>query len=81
MGAVVDAYMNEVVDVQRKRQRDRLVELDRLYTEKETELRSRRTEVSRPWPSSLEPPTRAPSPSNRKLPWRHTPTPVATWRD
>ena len=45
VGAVVDAYMNEVVDAERHRQRDRLNELDRLYTEKETEMRSRRTEL------------------------------------
>ena len=37
--AVVDAYMNEVVDAELHAQRDRLTDLDRLYTEKETEMR------------------------------------------
>jgi len=43
VGAVVDAYINEVVDAERHRQRDRLDDLDRLYTEKEKEMRGRRT--------------------------------------
>ncbi|MGO9109289.1 MAG: AAA family ATPase [Thermoguttaceae bacterium] len=42
--AVVDAYMNEVVDAERHRQQDRLNELDKLYTDKEAEMRTRRTE-------------------------------------
>jgi capsular exopolysaccharide synthesis family protein len=45
VGAVVDAYMNEVVDAEGNRQRDRMKDLDRLFTEKETEMRSRRTEL------------------------------------
>jgi hypothetical protein len=45
VGAVVDAYMNEVVDADRHRQRERMNDLDRLFTEKETEMRSRRTEL------------------------------------
>jgi capsular exopolysaccharide synthesis family protein len=44
VGAIVDAYMNEVVDAERRRQQDRVSDLDRLYVEKETEMRTRRTE-------------------------------------
>ena len=44
VGAVVDAYMNEVVDAERHRKQERLNDLDRLYTEKEGEMRTRRTE-------------------------------------
>jgi len=43
--AVVDAYMAEVVNAERRRQLDRLNDLDRLYTEKEAEMRKRRTEL------------------------------------
>jgi len=39
--AVIDAYLNEVVDVERIQQRQRLNELDRVYAEKETELREK----------------------------------------
>ncbi len=45
VNAVVDAYMNEVVDVERNQRRERLSEMDRLYTEKETEVRSKRTDL------------------------------------
>ena len=45
VGAVVDAYMSEAVDAERRRQRDRLNDLDHIFTEKETELRSLRTEL------------------------------------
>ena len=43
LGAVIDAYMNEIVDADRRRQQDRLNDLDRLYSEKEAEMRKRRT--------------------------------------
>jgi polysaccharide biosynthesis transport protein len=43
--AIVDAYMNEAVDRERNAKRARLAELDKLYTEKEAELRARRTEL------------------------------------
>jgi capsular exopolysaccharide synthesis family protein len=45
VGAVVDAYMNEVVDADRRRQGGRLIELETLYNEKETDMRKRRTEL------------------------------------
>ena len=44
VGTAVDAYMNEVVDAERHRKQERLNDLDRLYTEKEAEMRNRRTE-------------------------------------
>lgn len=43
--AVVDAYLNEVVDVERNQRRQRLSELDRIYAEKESEMRSKRTDL------------------------------------
>jgi len=43
--AVVDAYMNEAVDAERHRQKNRLDDLERLYAEKESEMRSRRNEL------------------------------------
>jgi len=43
--AVVTAYDNEVVNVEGNLRRARLSELDRLYTEKEQEVRERRTEL------------------------------------
>jgi polysaccharide biosynthesis transport protein len=42
-GAVVDAYMHEVVNKDREEKRERLNELDRLYTEKSTERRRKKT--------------------------------------
>ncbi len=45
VGAVVDAYLNEVVDAERHRKEQRLNDLDHLYTEKESEMRTRRTEL------------------------------------
>jgi len=45
VNAVVAAYMTEVVDVERAQRRERLSELDRIYTEKETEVRSKRTDL------------------------------------
>jgi capsular exopolysaccharide synthesis family protein len=43
VNGVVDAYMNEVVYVEKNRRTERLNDLERLYTEKETEMRSKRT--------------------------------------
>jgi capsular exopolysaccharide synthesis family protein len=45
VAAVVDAYMTEVVNAERDLKRQRLSELDRICTEKETELRSKRTDL------------------------------------
>ena len=45
VNAVVDAYLEEVVNVELKQRRERLVELDRIYTDKESELRRKRTEL------------------------------------
>lgn len=45
VSAVVDAYMSEVVDVERNGRKKRLDDLDRLYTEKETEMRTKRTDL------------------------------------
>ena len=43
--AVVDAYLSQVVDVDRNRKRQRLNELDRAYADAEGKLRTRRYEV------------------------------------
>jgi polysaccharide biosynthesis transport protein len=43
--AVVDAYMSEAVYLERDRQRERLRAIEGLYTDKEAEIRRRRTEV------------------------------------
>ncbi len=43
--AVVDAYMNEVVDYEKDQRRFRLSELDRIWTEKDQEVRNRRNEL------------------------------------
>jgi hypothetical protein len=45
VAAVVDSYITEVVNVERDLKRQRLSELDRIYTEKETELRSKRIDL------------------------------------
>jgi capsular exopolysaccharide synthesis family protein len=45
VNAVVDAYMAEVVDVEQKQRQQRLDDLDRLYTDTESQLRNRRTEL------------------------------------
>ena len=45
VAAVADAYIDEVVDADRHRQRDRLADVERLYAEKEMEMRSRRTKL------------------------------------
>ena len=45
VNAVVDAYMKVVVNAERCRQQDRLNDLDRIYAEKEAEMRVRRTEL------------------------------------
>jgi len=42
--AVVDSYVDEVVNVERNRRKHHLGELDRVYTDKETEVRRKRTE-------------------------------------
>lgn len=41
VNAVVDAYMAEVVDVERAERRQRLSDLDQIYAEKETEFRDK----------------------------------------
>ncbi len=43
--AVVDAYMTEVVNVEREQKRKRLSELDRAYVEKETDLRAKHEDL------------------------------------
>jgi polysaccharide biosynthesis transport protein len=45
--AVVDAYQSEVVNKERDARNKRLGELERLYTEQETEWRSKRTELKK----------------------------------
>ncbi len=45
VNAVVDAYMEEVVAVEHNQRRQRLDELERLYSEKESELRKRRNDL------------------------------------
>jgi capsular exopolysaccharide synthesis family protein len=45
VNAVVDAYKTEVVDVEQGQRRQRLNDLDRIYTEKETEMRRKRSEL------------------------------------
>ena len=45
VNAVVQAYMDEVVDVEGSQRRQRLSDLDRIYTDKETELRKQRTDL------------------------------------
>lgn len=45
VNGVVDAYMTEVVDVERNERRQRLSDLDKIYAEKETELRDKRTDL------------------------------------
>ncbi len=45
VGAVADAYMNDVVDVDRNARNVRLEMLDKLYDEKEAEMRKRKSEI------------------------------------
>jgi polysaccharide biosynthesis transport protein len=45
VGAVVDAYMSEAVYKERDSQRERLRTVEGIYTDKEAEIRRRRTEV------------------------------------
>lgn len=45
VSGVVEAYMSEVVDVEKAQRRDRVSELDRLFTDKEQEVRNRRSEL------------------------------------
>jgi capsular exopolysaccharide synthesis family protein len=45
--AVVDAYLKEVVFAEQDQKRGRLSELDKAYSEKETELRSQREELKK----------------------------------
>ncbi|MGA2796328.1 MAG: polysaccharide biosynthesis tyrosine autokinase [Thermoguttaceae bacterium] len=45
VAAVVDAYRSEVVDSEMKKRRDRVDELERLYTEKDQEVRNRRGDL------------------------------------
>jgi succinoglycan biosynthesis transport protein ExoP len=47
VNAAVQAYMTEVVDVERAQPRLRLSELDDIYVQKETELRSKRAALDR----------------------------------
>ncbi|MGD0516260.1 MAG: hypothetical protein ABSA26_01885 [Thermoguttaceae bacterium] len=43
--AVVDAYKSEVIDVEMDRRRQRVNELDRLYTDKDLEVRNKRNDL------------------------------------
>ena len=43
--AVVDAYLTEIVNAERDQKRQWLSEMDRIYTEKETELRSKKSDL------------------------------------
>ncbi len=43
--AVLEAYMTEVVDGERDQRRQRISDIDRIYTEKEGEVRNRRSEL------------------------------------
>jgi len=45
--AAVEAYMTIIVGEEKRRQSDRLNQLDRIYEEKETDVRDKRTEVKR----------------------------------
>jgi hypothetical protein len=45
VNAVVATYMSEAVEVERTLRKQRLLELDRLFREKETEIRCKRTEL------------------------------------
>lgn len=45
VNGVVDAYMSEVVEVERNERRRRLSDLDAVYSEKETELRNKRNDL------------------------------------
>jgi hypothetical protein len=47
VNAVVAAYMNEVVDRERSSGISKLAELDKVFTEKETELRAKLTELNK----------------------------------
>ncbi len=46
VNAVVNAYMNEVVDVDRQQRRDRQANLQKIYTEKEEEVRVKRQQLN-----------------------------------
>ncbi len=45
VSAVVDAYKSEVVDSEMNKRRDRVSELERLYTDKDQEVRNRRNDL------------------------------------
>ncbi len=47
VNAVVDAYMNEVVNNERQQRRDRLSELQQISAEKENEVRNKREQLKR----------------------------------
>ena len=47
VNAVVDAYMNEVVNYDRQQRRDRLSELQQISAEKENEVRTKREQLKR----------------------------------
>ena len=47
VNAVVDAYMNEVVNADRQQRRDRLSELQQISAEKENEVRTKREQLKR----------------------------------
>lgn len=47
VNAVVDAYKTEIVDVELNQRRQRLNDLERIYTEKENELRAKRSDLKR----------------------------------
>ena len=47
VNAMVDAYMNEVVNLDRQRRRDRLSDLQQISAEKEVEVRTKREQLKR----------------------------------
>ena len=47
VNAVVDAYMNEVVNYDRQQRRDRLSDLQQISAEKENEVRTKREQLKR----------------------------------
>ena len=47
VNAVVGAYMNEVVDADRRMRRERLSDLQKITTEKEDEIRTKREQLKR----------------------------------
>ena len=79
--AVVDAYMNEIVDAERNQKKARLDELNRLYAEKEGEMRNRRTELKQLAEQLGTGDTGALAPEAADRLCSSTPTRGADWRD